>query len=105
MLDHVAGERGQHQDRKQQCDRSQHFALDPAGNGDQPAAVDRDLVRIGDQPAEGRGQAAAHRAGKRGQHQRAAAGHEPGRHLLALDHVATLERLVETFLGWVFCAV
>ena len=35
----------------------------------------------------------------------AAGDHEPGVDLLAFGYVAALERLVETFLGWVFCSL
>ena len=42
-------------------------------------------------------------AGERDQHQRRAGDHEPGIDLLALDHVAALERLVQPLLCRVFC--
>jgi len=82
-----------------------YVALDTRGEADETAAVDGNLVRVGDEAAERGGQAAAHRAGERGEHQGAAADHEPGRDLLALDDIAPLQRLVEAFLGWVLCAI
>ena len=102
VLDHIAGDRGQHQNAERQRDRRQHFAFDACRQRNEAPAVDGDLIRVGEKAAERRGQAAAHRAGKRRQHQRAAADHEPGRDLLALDDIAALVRLVEPLLCWVF---
>ena len=69
----------------------------------QAGAVGADLPGIGDQIAQRHLDAAADRARKRRQHQRRAGDHEPGVDLLALGDVAAFERIVEAFLGRVFC--
>ena len=59
---------------------------------------------IGDQPAQRGFQAATDLAGERQQDQRRTGDNELGVDLLALGDVATFQRIVEFFLGRVFCA-
>ena len=103
MLDHVAGDRRQHQEQHRHGHRRQHLQHDGLVQMRQRRRVDADLIGIGDQPAHGGAEAGAHAAGKRHQHQRGAAHDEPGVDLLALDHVAALERFVQPLLCRVFC--
>ena len=60
------------------------------------------LSRDAVERAEDLGHAGAHRTREGQQDQRGACEHEPGVHLLALDHVAALQRLVEPLLRRIF---
>jgi hypothetical protein len=98
MLDQVAGERRQHQHQERNGHRRHQLAADLLEQARQSRPVHADFMRIGKKPAHGRGEVLARAAGKAHQHQRRGGHHEPGVDLLALDHVAALERVVEALL-------
>ncbi len=104
VLQHVAGDRRDHQHQQRHAERADQHVFEALAQLQKAGAVDLEHPGVGDQVAQ-RHLHAADRSRKRRQHQRGAGDHEPGIDLLALGDIATLKRLVETFLGGVFCFI
>jgi hypothetical protein len=102
VLDHVAGDRKQRNQKNWDRDGRDDLGSDTAGQTDERGAIRRNLMGVRNQTGEGPFQARTHRTGKGCQHQRSAGQHEPGRNLLAFCDIPALKRVFQPLLCWVF---
>jgi len=96
VLDHVAGDRGEHEHQQRHADGAEHGIAQRVAEREQRRAVGTKLACIGDQVAQRRQDAAADRSREGRQYQRGARDDEPGVDLLALDDVPLGKRIIET---------
>jgi hypothetical protein len=103
VLDDAAGECGEAKQQYRDAESAEDRHGEVPHQRRETRTVGGNLPGMGEEAAERRLQACGHRRRKHHEHEGAAADHEPGVDLCALDDVAALDRFLEPFRRRVFC--